>query len=749
MEKYRDSRLPAEERAADLLARMTLEEKIAQLNITRGVEFATHPSALHGCSVEYDSDFDWNRVRAVFGAQGIGFIHDVYSCPAVLNKLQRYMVEETRLGIPCIFTGEALHGLSGIGTSVFPVPLALAATFSPDTVRQIGAAIAAEARSLGIHEILAPNLDLAREPRWGRVEETFGEDTCLSCRMAEAIITGEQKGDIGRDDAVACEPKHYCVHGIAEGGVNCAPARAGQREVESCHLPVFEAAVRAGACNAMASYNSIDGDVVMCSRHYLTAVLKERMGLPGYIRADWGGVRRLKEVHHLTRSDKTAIAMAKNAGLDMQGCCDYPEDFWADTLAALVREGTVSEMNIDDSVRRVLTIKFRLGLFEHPYTDESRFRQVIRCDEHKAASLQAARESITLLKNDGVLPLSKSLRSIALLGPSSAAQKIGGYSPTVAGYTVSSVYEELKKALGDTVQIRQCDACAITQSDGEIRTVDGQPHLTAALDGRIEDMVDTALEIAASCDAVVLVCGDNTSTSGEGMDVSDLRLHGRQRELICRAAALGKPTVLVLENGKPLDISEESACVGAVMAAWFGGEFGAKAIVEALLGDFSPAGRLPVSFPREGRRIPCYYSMLPGAGGAQYLEGERSALFGFGHGLSYTAFAYRDLQVEKRGGCTCRVSLCVKNTGGMAGDEVVQIYVRDVESSVAVPDKTLQAFRRIHLEVGEEQTLEFTLGFEAFRLYGLDNEWRVEPGEFEILAGASSRDIRLTAQVIL
>ena len=277
---YRNPSLPAERRAADLLARMTLAEKAAQTCMMRGVEYATKPDARQHCSVEPDTDFDRDRLKADFDADGIGFIHDMYSTPAAFNKIQRYFVENSRLGIPVIFTGEALHGISGVRGTVFPCPLNFGATFDPDLVRLVGEAIGRETRALGMHEILAPNLDVARESRWGRIEETFGEDTYLSSRMAAAIVSGEQKGDISRPDAVIAEPKHYCVHGIAEGGTNCSPARAGRREVESCYLPVFEAGIReGGAYNVMVAYNCVDGDPLMCSEWYLKDVLKERFGL--------------------------------------------------------------------------------------------------------------------------------------------------------------------------------------------------------------------------------------------------------------------------------------------------------------------------------------------------------------------------------------------------------------------------------------------------------------------------------------
>ncbi len=748
---YKDSSRSVEERVEDLLSRMTLEEKAAQLDMTRGVEYAHKPSDVHNCSVEADSGFDFQKIREIFGSRGVGFVHDTYSVPAVMNRLQKYFVEETRLGIPCIFTGEALHGISGTRGTIFPVPLGLGATFAPETVRLVGEVIGRETRALGMHEILAPNLDVAREPRWGRTEETFGEDTCLSSKMAAAIISGEQKdGALDRPDAVASEPKHYCVHGIPEGGTNCSAARAGEREIRRDYLPVFEAGIReGGACNIMASYNSIDSDVVMCSHKYLTDILKNEMGAQGYARSDWGGIGRIRRLHHLVRDDRDALCLAIGNGLDVQGC-DLDNQYFEETLVSLVKEGRLPMERVDDAVRRVLRMKFRLGLFERPYTDETAWEGEIRSQKNRDIALLAARQSITLLKNDGVLPLGESVRSIALIGPSSAHQKIGGYSAVPVGYAIPSVYEELQRLVGHRVQIFQCDGCPITEGPKTEYYVEGQPHLFSKGEEEIADCMEQAVEIAAKCDVIVMVGGDNTITSGEGKDRCELTLAGKQRELIQKLSQLGKPLVLVLENGKSVDLSVEEGCCGAILAAWFGGEFGAQAIAEALLGILNPAGRLPVSFPQSSTRLPCYYSMLPG-GDLNFMEGTKLARYPFGHGLSYTSFSYSGLKAEliSRDPLRVSVSVTVRNTGNRDGEEVAQIYVDDVDSSVATPPLLLKDFQRVFLKAGEEKTLDFELDEKAFRLMGLDYRWTVEPGEFRILAGASSRDIRCETQIVL
>lgn len=870
--RYKDPALSPETRAEDLLGRMTLEEKVAQMDMIRGVELATKVHEAHFCSVDENSDFYWEKVEKSIGRKGMGFVHDVYSVPAVLNKLQKYMVEETRLGIPCIFTGEALHGLSYPGATVFPMPINMGAAFHPELTLKAGAAIAAETRSLGICEILAPNLDLAREPRWGRVEETFGEDTYLSSEMAYAIITGEQGDDISRSDKIVCEPKHYCVHGIPEGGTNCSPARVGTREVETAYLPVFEAGIKkAGAYNAMASYNCIDGEAVIASDYYLRKILKERFGLRGYVRADFGAVNRLKTSHHMTTDSKDSICLAVNAGLDVQGF-DFSNRYWEDTLMELVKEGRISMETIDDAVRRILRVKFELGLFEQPYTDEAHYQEVVRCEKHKKISYEIAKESIVMLQNKNkLLPLKKELKSIALIGPSSGRQRIGSYSSEPYGYQVESLVEAVRRKVSKDTIIRQHDGCAISERDialvpkewfkdgvtleyfnnpdfsgkpigsdqfnsvnfnwilakphrdleftgysvrmegvlkvnthdftqsGEIKGklvfttddsvrvyIDGKcvidsrgkkkqklpqcgftfrngaehtllveyvcdvngNNVTLSLDYH-DDSLEGAVAAARESDVVVLVCGDDKVTSGEGMDRCDLRLYGKQRELIKLVCGLNKPVVLVLENGKPVDLSYETDHVDSILTAWFGGERGAMAIADILFGDVCPSGKLPISFPKNVGQVPCYYSMLPG-GSTEYLEGTRKPLFSFGHGLSYCEFKYENLAVHKKEKLyEYEVTVEVSNLGDMEAEEVVQIYVEDLQSSIVTPRKLLKAFKRIKLQAGEKKTVCLSLDYDSFKLLNRKYEWVVEPGDFMIMAGSSSEDIRLSRMITI
>ena len=745
--KYKNPDLPVKERVEDLISRMTPEEKAAQTDMMPGNEFATKRSERHFCSVEPDTEYYTDKIAETF-PYGVGFVHDNYAVPATMNRVQKYFLEHSRLGIPVIFTGEALHGISGTRGTVFPCPIGLGASFDRDIVHRVGRAIGKETRSLGIQEILAPNLDIARDTRWGRTEETFGEDTYLSSRMAVAIVSGEQKGDLSRNDAVAAEPKHYCFHGIPEAGTNCSPARIGRREAESVYLPVFEAAVKeGGARNVMASYNSIDGEVMMCSDHYLNRTLKEKFGMKGYVRADWGGVGKVRYGHKLVSSDREAIKLCINNGLDMKGL-DYPNRFWQETVTDLIKTGEIPLARIDDIVRRVLTLKFEMGLFDHPYTDENAWEGIIRCKEHKDVALEAARKSMTLIRNDGVLPLSEGIRSVAVIGPSSAAQKIGGYSSVPTGYEVRSVYQEIKDLLGDGAVVRQHDGCAITPDIKTPRFIEGQPHLASEGEDEIPDDLDGAVKVASECDCIVFVGGDNSVTSGEGLDRSSYVLPGRQRELIKRLSELGKKLILVLEIGRPVDLTVENDICDAILVAWFGGEFGAKAITETLFGRNNPAGRINVSFPQNVGTIPCYYSMLPG-GSDRYHEGTRMARYPFGFGLSYTSFEYSDLRVDKKGRYDVEVKVRVRNTGNVAGDEVIQLYIDDVESSVVTPPLLLKGFERMNFTPGEEKEIVFNLNEESFSLLDINYRKTVEPGEFRILVGAASNDIRLESSVEL
>lgn len=745
--KYKDASLTPEERAEDLLSRMTLREKIAQLDMKFGSNYCTEREDVDNCSVKATSDYNWNKMAEDF-PDGLGYVHDNYSVPSVMNKVQKFFIDNSRLGIPVIFTGEALHGICGTRGTILPIPTAWAATFEPQYAYEAGRIIATEARSLGIHEVLSPNLDVARDPRWGRTEETFGEDTCLSSKMAVQIVKGHQNGDISAKDSVISEPKHYCVHGIPEAGVNCGTARAGVREIESCYLPVFEAAIKkGGAYDVMVSYNSIDGDLMMTSNHYLKEVLKERFGLEGICRSDWGGLRRVHYLHRMAKNEKEGIFLSKKNGLDCQGGDEYPNKLWIDSLEELVNEGRLDEENINESCRRVLKLKFRLGLFENPYTDEEKYKEIINKKEHLDKALEIAQKSVILLKNNGILPLSKNkYKKIALIGPSSNKIRLGGYSAKPVSRKLKTIYDVLKSDLSEAI-ITQCDGCGISDGDFNFALSD-QHHLQGIVAEKQNENIEYAIRIANESDLIIFCGGDDTISSGEGRDRCELTLCGKQSELIKKLSETGKPIIFAMLHGKPLAIKEESEICDAVVSCWFGGEFGSQAVCDVILGKVNPGGKLPFSLPRRSTMIPCYYSMLPGASN-EYYEGNGEALYPFGFGLSYTTFEYSDLILDKTGKYDVTVTLKVKNTGELAGDEVVQIYVEDCESSVVTPIMLLKDFKRITLNPGETKDIKFVLGFDAFKLLNQNYEWVVEPGTFKIHACSSSKDIKLTKSIEL
>ncbi len=743
---YQNPALPVDERVADLLGRMNLREKIAQLDMKFGSEYSTKNEAANHCAVCPDSDYDWEKLKQDF-PDGLGCVHDNYSVPSIMNRLQRFFMEQSRFGIPVIFTGEALHGICGVRGTILPAPTALAATFDTALAYDYGRVVGAEARSLGIYEVLCPNLDVVREPRWGRTEETFGEDAYLAAEMGAQVVKGHQNGDISRPDAVISEPKHFCVHGIAESGRNCSPARVGPREVESVYLPVFEKAIRdGGAYDVMVCYNSIDSEVVITSSHYLKDVLKDRLGLKGICRSDWGALRRIHKAHKLVNSPKEAIYLAKKNGLDCQGGSEYANKLWVDSIVELIGEGRLSEEEIDESCRRVLRLKFLLGLFEHPFTDEEAWKGVINAPAHLDKALEVAQKSATLLKNNGVLPLDLNrYKKVALVGPASNKTQLGGYCTEPTDRHLDSVAEVLRREYPDT-EFVQCDGCSISKSDVKLELND-QRHLVDK-QADVFDESDRAVELAKDCDLIVFCGGDDGKTSGEGRDRADLSLSGEQSGLFLRLAELGKPIVLVLVHGRPLVIAKESEKADAVLSFWFCGEQGSQAICDALTGRINPAGRLPFSLPRASGMIPCYYTMLPGRSN-DYYEGDGSALYEFGYGLSYTKFEYTGMTVTKTGDASAAVTVSVKNVGDRTGDEVVQIYVEDCESSVVTPDVQLKGFRRVTLRPGEEKTVDIQLDETAFRLMNRQYEWVVEPGTFRIYAGASSRDLRLNREIVL
>ena len=717
---YKDSSLPVEKRVSDLLSRMTPEEKAAQLDMLYAEKsILTDKRALIEDSVIHFID-----------SMDIGSIHDFYPETAALaNEVQRHAVEKSRLGIPLLFIEEGLHGYCGKGSTNFPVPIGSASSWDTTLIYNIGRVIATESRAHGIHFLLCPNLDLAREPRWGRTEETYGEDVYLNSRMAVNMVKGMQGTDLKNNNSVVAEPKHFGGHGIPESGSNTGPIFIGEREARSTHLYVFEKAVTEGkARGIMAAYHDIDGIPCISNPWLLTDLLRKEWGFEGMVVTDLGAVRRLIEPHYTAVDPKDAISQAINAGLDMQ-FYDFPHDVFQKSVVEAVKDGIIRKDQLDRAVAAVLKVKFELGLFDNPYTEESLIANVFHNEQNQKLALEAGRKSIVLLKNEGnLLPLKKNIRSLALIGNLATVSSIGGYAPHEAkGVTV---FEGLKKKLGNTVQIN------LTQPDSSA----------------IKGYYDRVTRAVATSDAAIVVLGETDKEVGEGKDRQDLNLKQSDIEMLQAAAKGGKPFVCVLLNGRPLVFTPVANNSAAILEAWFPGESGGNAIADVLFGDYNPSGKLTVSLPKYQGQLPDYYSKKPSSL-RNYTDGNGEPLYAFGYGLSYSTFGYSNLKIspaEPTVKDTITVSVDVKNTSAIDGTETVELYVRDKIASVTTPEKALKGFSQVFLKAGETKTVTMLIHPEE-HLWLINQAMKrvVEPGEFEFMAGASSADIRLKETIHL
>ncbi|HTW80071.1 MAG TPA: glycoside hydrolase family 3 N-terminal domain-containing protein [Terracidiphilus sp.] len=707
-ELYRQASVPVEERIDDLLRRMTPEEKARQLDLyaAAGTLEDKHTGKDH---VALDAAFLPDKAQEMWGSLGVGGIHDVYPTSVQSNAIQSWVIAHNRLGIPALFIEEGLHGFD-TGT-VFPAPINLAATWNPDIARRTGSAIASEARSTGVDMILAPVLDLAREPRWGRVEEDFGEDPYLTGQMGLAYVQGAQGESLNTDHTVVAEPKHFAGHGSPEGGTNTSPVHMGERELRMTMLPGFEPAVREGhAMGVMAAYHEIDGIPITADPFLLKKVLREEWNFQGFVLSDLGAIRRLYDVHHVAASPKDASCMAIRSGVDMQ-FYDFDHAVFQKALVDCVREGSLAEADLDRAVRSVLRVKFELGLFDHPLVDTALHAKVDRSPEHLALSLESARESMTLLKNEGnLLPLSKSVGKIAVIGPNGNVARYGDYEKEENGLHIS-ILDGIRKLV---------------------------PQATVTFD----DGKDIAAAVAKAKDAdvVILALGEWQGISGEGFDRSNLDLPGNQELLLENIAATGKPIVLVLENGRPLTIGWAKEHIPAILEAWYPGEFGGQAVAETLFGDNNPAGRLTITFPRSVGQLPDFYNFDPSRV-HKYVDDDGKPLFPFGFGLSYTTFRYDHLvaQAPPQGSkADVIVTVDVTNTGDKAGDEVAQLYAREDVSSVETPDRSLKEFSRIHLKPHETTTVTFHVPQDQLAVWNQEGKWVVEAGNYTVWAGGSS-----------
>jgi beta-glucosidase len=715
---YKRANAPIEARVNDLLRRMTLEEKVRQLDMFSGAT-ALVDKHTDGTHAAQDAVFLPDKAQSLLGNLGAGSIHDLNPTPEQANAIQKWVIEHNRLGIPALFIEEALHGFD-TGT-VFPAPIGLAGTWDPKVAEQTGAAIASEARATGVGFILAPVLDVARDPRWGRVEEDFGEDPYLTGQMGLAYVRGAQ-GDnlssLSSDHNVVAEPKHFVGHGSPEGGVNTAPVHAGEREVRMVMLRSFEPAIRQGhAMGVMAAYHEIDGIPMTDDPHLLKDVLRGEWGFQGFVLSDLGAIKLLYTTHHVASSLSDAACKAIAAGVDMQ-FYDLDHDLFQKAVVGCVQKGTLKEADLDRAVRDVLRVKFYLGLFDHPYIDPSLNATVHRSQAHLDVSLQSALESMTLLKNDNhLLPLAKSTQHIAVIGPNGNVARYGDYEHESNGEHIS-ILEGIRQLLPQAT----------------VDFADGAD-------------IQAAVDKAKAADVVIMGLGENNRTSGEGHDRSELNLPGNQEQLLEAVAATGKPVVLVLENGRPLSIVWAKAHIPAILEAWYPGEFGGKAIAETLFGDNNPGGRLTITFPPSVGVLPEFYNSDPSRR-YNYVDGNGRPLFPFGFGLSYTTFRYDHLSVQAptvKSKGDVRVSVDVTNTGDREGDEVAQLYVHEDVGSVETPRRSLAGFSRIHLKPQETQTVVFEVPQHQLEVWNAENKWAVEPGSYTVWAGASS-DATLTTK---
>lgn len=749
---YENPAFTIQERVSDLLSQMTLEEKIGQMLTSLGWPMYERQGSVIRLTEqltkeieEYHTGSLWGFMRADPWTQRTlttGLSPDLAAKAS--NMLQKFAIEHGRLGIPLFLAEECPHGHMAIGTTVFPTSIGQASTWNPGLIQRMGQAIAAEVSVQGAHIGYGPVLDLARDPRWSRVEETYGEDSYLNGVMGAALVRGFQN-DLGNGKSVIATLKHFAAYGWTEGGHNGGSAHIGSREMEEAIYPPFREAVAAGALSVMSSYNEIDG--IPCTANYnlLTEVLKRRWLFDGFVVSDLYAIGGLRE-HGVAATDYEAAVKAVNAGVDS----DLGTTVYAGQLVDAVRAGDVSEIVINDAVSRILCLKFRMGLFDHPFVDEKLPAQTVASSEHVELAREVARQSIILLKNENaLLPLNKDIKTIAVVGPNAdnVYNMLGDYTAPQSEKTVITVLDGIRQKVSANTRIMYAKGCAIRDSS----KIGFQEAIEAARQSEVVIMAvggSSARDFSSKYEETGAAKISNTHISdmesGEGYDRSTLELLGKQRELIYEIRKLGKPIVLVLVKGRPLLLEGIENEVDAIVDAWYPGMQGGNAIADVIFGDYNPAGRLTISVPRSVGQLPVYYNTKRKGNRSKYIEEEGTPHYPFGYGLSYTSFGYSDMQtevVETADDCQVSVSVMVRNEGSCDGDEVVQLYLRDEVASFTTPLKQLRGFQRIHLKVGETKKITFLLDKKSLGIYMQNGEWAVEPGCFVLMIGRSSEQI--------
>ena len=705
---YLDPSQSVEARVEDLLGRMTLEEKIGQM-----CQNTKYPES-------HEQLVEAGRVGSLFNVTGA----------EQTNEVQRIAVERSRLGIPLIFGLDVIHGYS----TIHPIPLAMASSWDPEMAKKAASMAAAEASSEGIHWTFAPMVDIARDPRWGRVAEGAGEDPYLGSAMARAWVEGYQGESLADPGTIVACPKHYVAYGGAEGGRDYNTVEVSERTLRDVYLPPFKAAVEAGAGTLMSAFNDLNGIPTSANRFTLTTVLREEWGFEGFVVSDFNSIGELVS-HGIAGTRAQAGKEAVEAGVDM----DMEGNVYQTTLARLVEEGAVSEETVDEAVRRILTIKFRQGLFERPYTDTGLATEVLQCREHIEAARDFARRSMVLLKNEnGLLPLKKDLKIVAVIGPLADEQDalLGCWPCMGKPEDVVTVLEGIKTKVSEETEVLHAKGCDIQGDSAE----------------GLKDAADRA----KAADVAIVVVGESREMSGEAGCRSSLDLPGVQERLVRDVCDTGVPVVMVLLNGRPMSISWSAEHVPAILEAWHPGIQGGNAVADLLFGDFDPVGRLPVTFPRTVGQVPIYYnhkntgrpptSLLYTS---KYIDLPSTPLYPFGHGLSYTRFDYSNLTISPEKispDGEVEVSLDVENVGDRDGVEMVQLYLRDLVGSVTRPVKELKGFKRITLKSGKKTTVKFLVGPEQLAFVNRGMKRVVEPGTFDVMVGSSSEDIKLTGR---
>lgn len=757
---YKDPKLSIDDRLKDLIARMTLEEKVAQMECL-WMEKPNDNTGIPQSQLPFGGKFSaelakqkmpngmgqFARQRELFGPKGSA---------EYANSVQKWLAENTRLGIPTVFHDEILHGAMSGGSTVFPTPLSLSSSWDTDLISRVFTVAARQTRIRGTQHVLGPNMDLAREPRWGRTEETYGEDPYLTSRMIVSLVKAIQGNATYAspkidDTHVIATGKHFAGHGQPENGTNVGPVNLSERLLRETHFVSFEAAIKeANLFSIMPAYHEIDGVPVHVNKWMLDSVLRKEWGFQGTVVSDYYAMTQTQEIHHVAKDLADAAKQSLEAGLDIE----LPDPNVNKTLVEQVKSGKIPVALVDQAVSRILYQKFQLGLFENPYVDVQKAVQMTDTAEDRALAADAARRSIVLLKNqNNTLPLDKTkLRSIAVIGPNANKAHLGGYTDPNSPRAVS-ILDGVKAKVGSSVKVNYAEGVKITKEGGnwfgDTNTLNDAPS--------DQKLIDEAVAVAKQSDKVILVVGGNEDTNKEGWadnhlgDRDSLDLAGRQNDLVKAVLATGKPTVVFMINSGPLAINYVAENAPAILEGFYLGEETGTAAADVLFGDYNPGGKLTVSFPRSVGQLPIYYNRKPSARRG-YLFSTTEPLFPFGYGLSYTTFKYSNVKVAKaKIGVNeeTSVTVDVKNTGQVRGDEVAQMYLRDDVSSVTRPVKELKDFRRVSLEPNQTKTVTFKVTPAKLQFYNREMKRVVEPGTFQIMVGGNSVDlIKATLEVV-